>query len=281
MRYHKSQRAVPGSAARAGFTLIELLVVIAIIAILAGLLLPALTAAKAKGKAIGCMNNQKQIVLAYIMYSGDNADFIVQTGGSSVLAPNPYAAGYQPSETDANWVLGSVSSGITSTNQDWIRHGLLYPYLKNINVYKCPADSRTANYPSPLGAPTIRSMSMNAWMNPIATESLLTTTVFTVFKKQVDLSVPSQTWVTIDESPGTINDGWFVEDPGSHSTDWVDIPASYHLKGCDLSWADGHASIRKWTDPAILSSPPPGNNTPATAGNGDLAWLLASTTQRK
>src|SRR5258708_2000096 len=210
-----------------GFTLIELLVVIAIIAILAAMLLPALTKAKQKGQGIGCINNLKQHQIAWYLYAGDNNERLVATGGSAVLAAAPNLAPYLPGGPYANWVLGSVAVAANAVNPEFIKNGLLFPYMKSLGVYKCPADRKTGQG----GVPTVRSYSMNAWMNPIDKEQFMqspTPDTYRVFRKLSDIATPVATWVTLDENPGTINDGWFVEDPGTYPKVWVDEPACYH-----------------------------------------------------
>jgi len=250
---------------RSGFTLIELLVVIAIIAILAAMLLPALSKAKAKAQGIACINNLKQLQLGWILYSGDNDDKIVATGGSAVKATDPYNALYQPGAKFANWVLGDAKD----PNPDFIRNGLLWPYLTKLEVYKCPGDKDPANK---------RSMSMNAWMNPLSTEGLLANG-FNIFKRQSNIRNASQTWVAIDENPNIINDGWFLVRMETQNQ-WRDVPASYHNNAGSLSFADGHAEIKRWTDSGILGTAP---GTPAIgmrkdANSRDLIWLQERTT---
>jgi len=260
------------NARRDGFTLIELLVVIAIIAILAAMLLPVLGKAKIKTQGISCMNNLRQLQLGWFMYSGDNDDRICPTGGTSSQPGGILDPSGLPGGAKAQWCPGTVSD----PNPQWLKNGLLFNYTKSPAIYKCPADRRTINYPLTSGLPTTRSMSMNGWMNPIDPEFLSVAT-YRVFKKQSDIIKPSEIWVAIDENPGTINDGWFVNDPGSYSTSWIDRPACYHNNAGGISFADGHSQIHKWSDPVVLKQGA-GNFLAATPKNPDLPWLLSVTT---
>jgi len=261
------------------FTLIELLVVIAIIAILASLLMPVLGKAKQKAQGIGCLNNLKQLQIAWVLYSDDHEDKIVRTGGMQSLVTNPDDPAAQPGGPKANWVLGSVNpndGAAMSTNVNFIKNGLLYPYVQNLAVYKCPADRKTG----PGGAPTVRSVSMNGWMNPISIESFSPQN--RVFRKRSDIVNPPpwKCWVLIDENPGTINDGWFMEDPVNYPNTWVDMPACYHKSAGGMSFADGHAEIKKWTDSKVLAQRFP-TFTPRDMNSPDLPWLHERTTSRK
>jgi hypothetical protein len=158
-----------------------------------------------------------------------------------------------------------------------IQKGLLYPYVNSLSVYKCPADRAVL-----AGSPTVRSMSMNCWMNPIW--SWNETMGYPVrnkplrdYRKHAEIDSPAARWVFIDENQFRINDGFFVCDP--NKTAWIDMPASFHCGAGGLSFADGHAEIKRWRDINVLNclGPSAAPSTPADS-SGDLQWLQQRST---
>jgi prepilin-type N-terminal cleavage/methylation domain-containing protein/prepilin-type processing-associated H-X9-DG protein len=227
-----------------GFTLIELLVVIAIIAILAGMLLPALSRAKSKGQSISCLNNLRQLQLAWQSYATDHDDWIVPN--RIVRQGNDFAA------DKGSWVVGNAWLDGNGSN---VIAGALYSYLSSLLVYRCPSDlSRVKNYPELRRA---RSFSANLYLNASAGPNVFPTDFNRddpVPRKTASLSSPgpSRTFVFIDEHENTIDDGAFCF-PSPHSKfgaafapSWDDFPADRHNNGSNLSFADGHAEHWRW-----------------------------------
>ena len=218
------------------FTLTELIVVLALVAALGLLAIPALSASKLSSGAIVCQNNLRQLAQGWILYSAANNDRICTTA--------TYDSGSAPS-----WVQGNMSVYSDAANFALIRSGLLYPYVNDVKLYKCPCDYRTINFPRLTEALTVRSYSMNAWMNPTSPyEATLKS-----FRKQSDISSPSKFFVMIEESPNIITDGVFLVDP-LKTNYWCDVPAIYHDFGAGVSFADGHCQIKVWTDPVLIRS---------------------------
>jgi len=270
---------------RGGFTLIELLVVIAIIAILAGMLLPALSKAKTKAQGILCMGNTKQLMLAWSMYVGD----------SNERLPFAYAQEGNPSHPNYKyaWVHGLLDFSNSRDNWDLtntLAAGCIWPYTGNAaSIYKCPADRSMTRRTGGQLVPRLRSLSMNSWcgMNE-GVHTWFGGPEFRAYLKSSDFvdPGPSMTWVLIDEHPDSINDGFFCIDmngyPNPARTALPDTPSSTHNKACGLSYADGHSEIKKWQDPR--TAPPvkyQAGTMPAAQqpNNKDVVWLWERTTR--
>jgi prepilin-type N-terminal cleavage/methylation domain-containing protein/prepilin-type processing-associated H-X9-DG protein len=293
-----------GDAHPKGFTLIELLVVIAIIAILAAMLLPALSKAKDKAINIAAMNDLKQLMTAIIMYTGDNQD---------ALPCNPdYNTPPAGVSYKARWVGGSMNGGsvggiypgVDATNTALLvdpTYSSIGPYIQNPAVYRDPGDQSTWN-----GQQRVRSFSMSQAVGCAFNGTTQDPGGEPAFGHWLGAATPGATWLTyqklskivrpgpsdlfvlLDEHPDSINDaGFAVEMPASvGQTSFIDVPAAYHNGACAFAFADGHAEIHKWLDLNVIprvtwaltpSTPGIGGQLNSVPNDPDVLWLASHT----
>ena len=284
------------SKPRQGFTLIELLVVIAIIAILAALLLPALSKAKVRAQAIQCMSNSRQLMLGWIQYYNDNDDQLVNNYGQ------PFPAVEEFKKTYRSWVNNIMSWNLTDmmgnrvNDVDGITLAPFYKYTGNLAIYKCPADNYLSPAQSAAGvAARPRSYSMNGFFGAYEPpEAVLPGQSigpgnnnfpdYRQFLTAASVPNPGDLFVMLDEHPDSINDGFLQTDPHPTSPQWNDLPASYHDGACGFAFADGHSEIHKFKSTVctiipvryitIQSKPPPPFSADTSgAGLQDGQWV--------
>jgi prepilin-type N-terminal cleavage/methylation domain-containing protein len=261
-----------GNEAR-GFTLIELLVVIAIIAILAAMLLPALSRAKDKAKTTSCINNCRQLGLCWVMYADDNQDRLVPNYGMGIAGP------MNPAWRGINWIAGVQDNNPNNTdNTDTLNltdttRALLAGCKLGPESFKCPSDPGGRNR-----APRVRSYSMNGAMGEgydigggqQKAYFMKYPNGGTTYTKLTTIIRAAEKFVMLDEKSDLINDGALYIDCSTTGDTLYDVPGNYHSTGTVFNYADGHSALHRWTDPLFYNAT--AHDTHPGLGN-DMKWL--------
>jgi len=274
-------RGRPESRARRGFTLIELLVVIALIAALAALLLPTLNRARARAQGFQSVNNTRQLLLAWILYSDDhNGRLVYNLGGP--------AGGKDPArKTDRNWVNNNLTWELDSdnTNTATLTEAGLGSYASKVtSIYRCPADRILSQEQRKAGwTARVRSYSMNAMIGDageLSSEGYNENNPkYVQFFRLTDIPQPSEIFVFVEEHPDSINDGYFLNK--FYANHWIDLPSSDHDGAAPFAFVDGHAQLRRWLD-ASTKQPqlPDAVEFPVAVTTGEVTdwnWVMQHT----
>lgn len=274
----------------AGFSLVELLVVIAVLAVLGALLLPALRRAQVKAQGLSCLNNTRQLLLAWQLYAGDNDDELPPNEESGV----------------GNWVSGRLDynpGNPDNVNLAYVldpAYAKLAPYTRSAGVYKCPADKSTVVVDGQVLS-RVRSLSMSQAVGTTVAPPVrpvvgvwlggsqdVNQHLWRTYGRLSDITKPNPDalWVLMDEHPDSINDGAFAVECGltGAAAKLIDYPSSLHGGGCGVAFADGHSEMHQWQDVrtrvAVTYTQTLQHNV-GSANNPDVAWIQQRTSALK
>ncbi len=250
--------------------------VIVIIGILAGLLTTVLAKAKGKAESLTCLNNTRQLSLAWLLYAGDNNELLPYNLGG------PADRGIAP-KRDYNWVNNLMDWELSpdNTNAAFVARGSFAAFAdRSARIYRCPTDRVLSQVQKQAGwSARVRSYSMNAMVGDAGNNSRYGTNIFNPqyrqFKRSSDFEQPTEIFVFLDEHPDSINDGYFLN--RLEDLEWIDLPASYHNGAAEFTFADGHVEMHRWLNSATKPPARPdaaGLPRPVTpSDHADYDWV--------
>jgi prepilin-type N-terminal cleavage/methylation domain-containing protein/prepilin-type processing-associated H-X9-DG protein len=272
------------NGARGGFTLIEALVVAGVIGVLASIILPVLSNVKGRGQTVICLNNERQLAIAWNVYADDREGYLAYNYGVGDTLGTIASGQY------LNWANNVMTWKLDpeNTNEVLLARGGLGPYLSGVvSPFRCPTDRALSVEQRNAGwQQRTRSYSMNAMVGYaggyIKYDKNINNPKYKQFKRMGDIPDPSGIFVFIEEHPHSINDGYFLYKRDVLPPMWYDLPASYHNSGANLAFADLHIEYRKWLSPGTVQPPIeiPGL-LPMEVSLGDTRdydWLMERTT---